>query len=444
VLSLADAPVPVAQRQVPTTLNQADRLALACGPDHWRKRPVTFGLQIRGCLDPGLLELALTWTARRHSALRTYFPYVPETDRALCLDPGDVGWPLDVTDLSRMPPDARAAAEHAAVVALIDYFDPAIPPLFRGILLKQDDDMWLAGLAADHLVFDGASIPFFFRDLENVYGHLLSGGNATDLACEVSDYSLFCAAERAWLTSPAAEHAISCWEPLWDGMGPSPDLALPTIKPGTEQPSGHVWRQDLPAAAIARTRRRFPDGHLSLFAIAAGCVISTLRDVTGRTDCGIVHTTSRRSWPGTDQMIGCMMNRVLLRVDTAGAASPREVIGLTRNAILDSMEHTIMPFEFLINRFSPDLAGRRPQNPHVVVDVDSEPGPPRLGDLEVSMAWPVAGDAFRDDPRVMISLQPSGPDSVTLCCGYQASLFDRDFIGSFMTRVARLLTSASG
>ena len=444
MLSPADAPGTLTQRQVPTTLNQADRVALAYGPDRWRKRPVTFGLRIRGRLDVPLLELALTWTARRHSAFRTFFPYAPAADRALCLDPHEISWPLAFTDLSRMTPADRAAAEHATIVSLIDYFDPASAPLFRGVLLKHDEDAWLLGIAADHLIFDGSSIPPFLKDLENVYGHLLSGRDATELGREVSDFSLFCAAEREWLASHAAERAIRYWEPIWAGMGSSPRSVLPNTEPAAGAPCGQVWTRVLPGPAIAETRRLFPHGHLSLFALAAGCVVCVLRDITGRADCGVLHTSSRRSWPGTAEMVGCLMNRVLLRVNTTGAAGLHEVTRLTRNAILDSMEQAMAPFEFLMQRFTPDQSGRKPRNPHVLVDVDSEPGPPQLGDLDVTMAWPVAGDAFRDDPRVIVSLQPSGSDSVILSCGYQASLFHPDFIDNLMSRVAGLLTSGSG
>ena len=444
MLSPAGAAGHLTQRQVPTTLNQADRLALAFGPDRWRKRPVTFALQIRGRLDVPLLELALTYTARRHSALRTCFPYVPLADRALCLDAHDISWPLDLVDLSQVAPAERAVPEHGAIVALIACFDPASPPLFRGVLIKHDDAEWLLGIAIDHLIFDGSSIPIFLRDLENVYGHLLSGKDATDLAQEVSDFSLFCAAEREWLASPAGERAIRYWKPIWDGMGPSPSSVLPTVEPGTKPPSGQVWSRRLPAAAVTKTRIQFRHGHLSLFALAAGSVITVLTDITSQADCGILHTSSRRSWPGTAEMIGCLMNRVLLRVNTAGLTGLHEATRRTRDAILSSMEHVMMPFEFLMAKFSPDQSGRMPQNPHVLIDVDLEPIPPKLSDLEVAMAWPVAGDAFRDDPRVIVSLQPSGPDSVILSCGYQASLFHAEFIDNLMNRVAGLLTSGSG
>lgn len=443
MLSAVGTPETAIAHQVPTTLNQADRLALGYGPDRWRKRPVTFGLRIRGRLDVELLELALTWTARRHSALRTFFPYAPATDRGLCLAPGEVTWSLPLTDLTRMTPAERAAAEHAAIVSLIECFDPARSPLFRGILLRYGHDNWLAGIAADHLVFDGASIPLFMRDLEGVHGRLLSGVSAAGLAQQVSDFSLFCAAEREWLSSPAAERAIRYWEPIWDGMGPSPSSVLPTVEPGAEAPSGRVWTRVLPAPAVDQTQRSFPYGHLSPFALTASCVISVLRDTAGLTDCGILYPCSRRAWPGAADMVGCLMNRVLLRVNTAGAAGLHEVARLTRAAILDSMEYTMLPFELLMHRFNPDQAGRRPQTPHVLVEVDTEPEPPRLGGLEVSMEWPVAGDAFRDDPRIVISLQPCGHDSFILGCGYQASLFHPELIDKLMGPVADLLISGA-
>jgi hypothetical protein len=443
MLSSAGRAGTVTARQVPTTLNQADRLALGYGQDRWRKRPVVFGLRIRGRLDVALLELALTWTARRHSALRIFFPFAPATDRALCVAPDDIAWPLALTDLSGAAPAVSAATEQAAIVSLVECFDPGRPPLFRGIVLKYGPGDWMVGVAADHLVFDGASIPPFLRDLAQVYGHLLSGRDGAGLAREVSDFPAFCAAEREWLSSPAAERAIRYWEPIWDGMGPSPSSVRPTGEPGTEAPSGQVWTRALAAEDVTETRRSFPFGHLSPFALTASCVISVLTDITGRADCGILYPCSRRAWPGTADMVGCLLNRVMLRVDTAGAASLYEVARLTRTAILDSMEHTMVPFELLMRRFCPDQAGRKPQNPHVLVEADAEPDPPRLGDLDVSMAWPATGDAFRDDPRIMISLQPHGPGSFILGCGYQAGLFHPELVDSLMDRVADLLTCGS-
>jgi hypothetical protein len=433
-----------AQRQVPVTLNQADRLALFHGPDRWRKRPVTFGLRIQGAPDPVVLEQALTCTARRHSALRTCFPYPPSAGHALCLDPQEISWRLAPEDLSRMTIAERPAAEESAIVALIQGFDPASPPLFRGCLLKLSDDTWLLGLAIDHLIFDGSSIPIFLRDFSYVYNYLLPGRSPADLAGEVSDFSRFCAAEQEWLGSPAAGRALRYWQPVWDGMGPSPSSIAPAMEPGTRETSGLVWCRELPGPAVTQTRRSFPGGHLSRFALAAGCVITAIRDVTGLTDCGVLYLNSRRFGAGGGELVGCLVNRMLLRIDTAGAAGLREVSGLARNAILDSMEHQMMPFEFLMQSFSPEQAGRMPQNPHVQVNVDSDPEPPALDGLKTALAWPVAGDAFREDPRIFVELQNAGPDSVILQCGYQAGLFQPELIDEFMGHVAFLLTSGGG
>lgn len=429
-------------RLVPVTLNQADRLVLTYGPAAWRRAPVAFGLRISGAVEPLLLESALTWTARRHTALRTYFPELASTQLAMCLDASDVSWQLPLIDFSGLSGIELATAERDQTNILTEGFAADSPPLYRASLWKYGPRLWLLGIAIDHLLFDGISISLFLKDFCMVYHHLRDGRPSEDLSVEVSDFSRFCLAEQRWLASRAAEQSMKFWRPIWTEYGPWPRSISPTGTLGASESAGRIWELNLEAKAVKRAIERFTGGRLSLFAFAAGCVMSVVKDTTGMNDCGILYSTARRSHPGTADMLGCLMNRMLLRVDLTDATGMNEIIARTRSAILDSMDHDMMPFEFLIRHFCPYLAGRRPDQPHIAITVDSAPQAPELDGLDVTMTWPVAERAFEEDPRIVLSLQEDGNDSIVLKCGYQTGLFSEQFIDKFMSQISDRLAGA--
>ena len=428
----------------PASRNQAGRLALLYGPDGWAKPPCVFGLRIHGQIDIPLLAQALTVIGRKHSALRMFFPFGAQ-DRGACLDPGTVSWEIPVADLAAPGVTDRAAAERSAILRLQRCFDPAVPPLFRSVLIKYGPGDWMLGIAVDHLVFDGASIPVFLRDLEAVYGHLSRGGDAMCVPCRASDFTAFCRAERDWLASGAEERARHYWQPIWEGMGPFPQTGLGLLQQGAGQASrGAIWRATLPARCVTVAQRQFRSGHVSLFALAAGAVLTAQAEVTGRWDVALLHPFSRRTSRQTAEMIGYLTNRILLRVEAPRPLDFPDVVRLARSEILNSLEHGMMPFERLMQVFSPAEAGRKPASSYVFLNVHETPQPPRLGDALIELTWPMVGDAFADVPSLQVNLVRSGPEALTLSCGYQENLFPPGLVNTLLGKVVSLLISGHG
>jgi hypothetical protein len=385
-----------------------------------------------------MLRQALTVTARRHAALRMFFPYGSQ-EWGACADPGEINWEIKVVRLAPLAAEVRADTEKAALLKLQRCFDPAVYPLFRAISLDYGADHMMLGIAIDHLIFDGASIAVFLRDLEAAYQHLSCGQDVS--AIGTSDFTQFCAWEHDWLNSQAAAQARDFWRPIWAGKGPFPESGLPTSQDGAAG-SGGIWQELLPYFAVARTQQRFPGGHLSLFSLAAGAVLVAQGELTDRSDVALLHPGSRRSTAQTADMMGYLTNRMLLRIALPAKATLYDAAGLARDAVLDSLEHEMMPFEHLMDIFSPADSGRKPRVSYIYLNVDTAPKPPRLGDATVELTSPMVGDAFGDVPWLHLNLERSDSDILTLSCGYQQGLFAEGFVDQFMRRVTELLLIA--
>ena len=429
-------------RRVPTSIKQAGRLAVVYDPNSWRKwPPCVFGLEIEGAFDAALLERSLTCVARRHTALRTHFPDFGALDHGYCLAPDEVEWPLRLVDLRGLAQHEREAAEQEATAQLQDYFDPAAPPLFRAHLLRHDDERWLLGVAVDHLLFDGSSIPVFLDDLAHVHGELLRGRSESELVHDVSDFAAFCALEREWLAGPVADRALRHWRPIWDGVGPFPPAGLPTRPDAPDRrPEGAIWSRRLPADQVHAARSGLACGYVSPFAQAASAVLFALGEVTGRDDRALLYTSSRRFTAQSAETIGDMTDKTLLRIQAPASTGLAELTARVRDFALDAADHATVPFEFVRDALVPDPADQRPAGPFIMLNVDALPPAPRFDGLTARLACPVSADAFSEFGWLAVELESTDPQWMTLNCGYQSSLFDDRTVDALMTRVAASLT----
>ncbi|OLZ66450.1 hypothetical protein AV521_28575 [Streptomyces sp. IMTB 2501] len=428
--------LPAGTRTVPVTRNQAGRLALARGAERWRKPPCSFGLRLQGEVNPDLLEEVLTHVARRHTALRTTFPDYEPSGSGLLLPTDQVHWNLTRVDLRGIPQPARQRAEDAAFRKVQEPFAPDEFPLFRGSLLRYEEDYVLT-VAVDHMVFDGESIQVFLGEFGRFYQQLACGSTA-DLADDGggSDFGEFSAFECDWLQSPEAGDALVHWKSVWDGFGPFPPTRIPVRD---VEGSGALWRQSLPADVVHARRRRFSGGYLSLPAFAAAAVLAALRDMTGQTEGGVLHPSSRRFTDATQGMIGYLNNRTLLRADTPLGADLYQIAAITRAAMVDALEHQMMPFEVLLDHFAPQLRNRRPDRPYIHLNVQASPVLPSLPGLNASLFWPPQSSALQDIPWISVDLE-DGREHMVLTAGYSTGKFEPDLVSELMARVAGHLT----
>ncbi|MGW7362162.1 condensation domain-containing protein [Streptomyces sp. NPDC054841] len=418
------------------THNQIGRLAGAEGSPRKGKPPVTFGLHFDGEVHPERIERALTEVARRHTALRTYFPESLPPGWAHCVEGERVEWPLEVVDLTGLPESQRAEARERVHEKLDEPFAPDLFPLFRAYLIRTGEKRSLV-VAVDHVIFDGASVQVFLDDFADAYRSVGPEAVGAPSGAVGSDLAAFCAYEQEWLAGSAADAALAHWKDVWDGFGPFPATRLPTRTgvPGT----GAEWSAVIPAQQIADRRRGFPGGHISVPALAAAAVVTALRDVTGQHEAGLLHPSSRRYFDGGEKMIGYLNNRVLLRVATPARDGFLDIADRTRTAMLESLEHDMMPFEMLLRELAPHVTDRRPEHPYVHLNVETTPVAHDLPGLRVHHFWPPEATAFGDLPWISVNLGIAARQ-VVLRAGYSTARFAPETVADLMEKVRGYLT----
>ncbi|MFF4399815.1 condensation domain-containing protein, partial [Streptomyces sp. NPDC001480] len=181
-------------------------------------------LDLRGPLDPGLLDRALTRLSHEAEGLRVQFV---EEDGA----PGQIvrplaRVPLKTLDFSTEAEPLAAAeqwmrADHGNPLKVTDF------PLFRGALIRLTDEHHLLYLCMHHILADGYSRSLLYPKLAELYARLAAGTDGAALdAAAMPPFQALLDAEQSYLASARVERDRAYWtERLTSGAdGSVPEL----------------------------------------------------------------------------------------------------------------------------------------------------------------------------------------------------------------------------
>jgi amino acid adenylation domain-containing protein len=333
--------------------------------------PVAF--LIEGALDRAALARSLTAIVNRHENLRCRF--VAKTGQAPVQIASDVqDFPLPFTEVApdEVARHVRENAEHR--------FNLASGPVVLARLLRLAPERHLLLLNVHHIVADGWSIEgILFAELQKYYQAFCEHSNPqlAPLPVQYSDFA-------AWQRKQDISGHLAYWrDSLRDYEGA---MELPTDylrRPTSGEKSGSFIYRYSPE--FSAELDRFSQQHnVTLFmSLLAGLSLVASR-YTGKHDLCLGTTTSGRSLPELEGLIGFFINILPLRLRLDDRWTVREYMAEVRKVAVAGFEHQAVPFERILQSLSLGQGGRgaalvpviiRHQNfPHTRMDKDMPGG----------------------------------------------------------------------
>ncbi|MFB7582626.1 amino acid adenylation domain-containing protein [Streptomyces hydrogenans] len=402
-------------------------------------------LRLDGPLDTGALRAAVGDLLARHETLRTRFPETDGTPRqhiAAETDPDEVlrTASVDPADLDR---ELTAAALHR--------FDLTTDLALRLRLFTTGPDRHTLLLLMHHIAGDGWSLAPLTRDLAQAYAARVRGDAPVwrPLPVQYADYALW---QRELLDGPDGKRLSAYWTGRLAGL-PS-ELALPYDRPRPDSSDlrGELLPVTLPAPLHAGLQELARATHTTLFMVLHAALAALYTRLGAGTDIPIGTTVAGRSDEGLDPLIGCFVNSLVLRTDTAGDPSFRELLARVRELDLAAYAHQELPFDRVVDALNPARSlSRHPlfqtmlvlqnnaESSFALTGVDVAPAPAE-GAVEAIRVGPVDFDLnlsfveHHGEGRV--------PEGVTGEVRYRTDLFDRDTVTALTDRLVRLLGAA--
>ncbi|MFF2408064.1 amino acid adenylation domain-containing protein [Streptomyces sp. NPDC058092] len=307
-------------------------------------------LRLPGDADATALRHALDDVVARHESLRTVFPTGPDGVPYQHV-PADGRAPLSTVGCATEDVPAAMAA------ALGRGFDLATQTPLRAHLFTAGSGESVVLLVLHHIAGDGWSLGVLADDLHTAYESRLAGRAPAwqPLPVQYADVTLW---QRSLLGAPDrpdSRHSrqLEHWRRTLAGL---PDCTpLPTDRPRTAATGDHGGTvtlgvdADLHARLLGVARRT----GTTLFMVLQTALSALLTRLGAGTDIPIGTPVSGRGDASLDRLVGCFVNFLVLRADTGGDATFRQLLGRVRKADLDAYAHADLPFESLVEALNP-------------------------------------------------------------------------------------------
>jgi len=307
-------------------------------------------VRLRGPLDPLALEQSLNEVTKRQEILRT--TYSLAGGKPVQTVQGSMPVKLPLEDLRAYPQDEQISKAKARMSALAMMpFDLSTGPLVRMTLFKLAGEDHLALLVIHHIAADAWSLGILLRDLAAFYGSFAEAQAAAlpELPIQYADYSRWQKRRTASETSP---RHLAYWK---DTLKNAPALEMPTDRP---RPAVQTFRGGSRPLAISADlvqslgRLGSLEG-ASLFMTLLAAFLAVLQRWSGARDIVIGTPTAGRDRTELENLLGCFINLLPLRIDLSGDPSFRQLLARVKEACLGAYAHQDIPFEKIVEEIRP-------------------------------------------------------------------------------------------
>ncbi|MDL4840524.1 amino acid adenylation domain-containing protein [Aquibacillus rhizosphaerae] len=319
------------------------------GPSPTYNIPIVIDLD--GDLDRKALQSALYDVIDRHKALRTIFKNNQGEANQYILDAKQIipSLPLEIVEPSEM--------DHILQEAVQYRFSLSDEPCCQIRLFDKGKERYTLLVLIHHMVGDGWSLHPFTRDLEQAY-HARTKQEApiwNELPIDYSDYVIWQSSllgEEKESDSLMAEQ-MKYWKNALAGL---PDqLELPTDYPRPVEASnqGGTYSFWIEPSLHQKLMETSMENGVSLFMVLQAGLSALLTRMGGGDDIPLGTPVAGRSEEVLHDLVGLFVNTIVLRTDTSGNPTFRELLARIRTTNIRAYEHQDLPFERLVEVLNP-------------------------------------------------------------------------------------------
>ncbi|MFC3510627.1 amino acid adenylation domain-containing protein [Amycolatopsis halotolerans] len=370
-------------------------------------------------LDEPALTAALADLVTRHESLRTVYDVHEGQPYQRILPPA----PPEVRRLTAGDLDQVLSA------AAAEPFDLTREPPLHVYLVAGAEPILL--LVLPHVAADGWSLDVLSRDFRQAYSARRAGAPPTwsPLPVRYADYAV-------WHRDLRVEEQLARWRSTLAGL--PAEIPLPADRP---RPALRTGRG---GTVLGRFEAGLRDGltavarecGASLFMVLHAGLAALLTGLSGATDLPLGTPVAGRPRPELDDLVGCFADCLVLRTDTAGDPSFRELVARVREVDLTAYANQDVPFDRLVA----ELGARTPDR-HPLFQVQLA-----LQDLPVGAnrgdERPVAIGTDSHDHDLYLEFQEARTNELDAYLHYSGDLFDRATAAGLLDKLRTLLAAA--
>ncbi|MEU4353676.1 amino acid adenylation domain-containing protein [Streptomyces virginiae] len=401
---------------------------------------MAFAARLTGEVEVDALREALGDLTDRHETLRTLLTDADGMPRQVILAPEAARPQMSVTPAGE---DALAGLL-AAASSRPFRIDEEAP--FAAALFTVGSEEHVLLLVLHHVAADGWSALPLLEDLAEAYTARSRGELPAFSALPVgyADHAIW---QRDLLGDESDPESllnqqVDFWRKALEGL--PEELPLPTDRPRPASPSlrGATVEAQVPAAVHARLRALARRSDASVFMVLHAALGVLLTRLGAGTDIPVGTPIAGRGDDAVDEVVGFFANTLVLRTDTSGDPSFKELVNRVRESDLAAYAHQDVPFERLVELLNPARSMARHPLFQVMLSHQARPALNlSFGGIAVTQE-PVDMSTAKFDLAFEI-VEEHGRDGMALGVEYSTDLFDPATAANMATRFLRVLEAVT-
>jgi len=266
-------------------------------------------------------------------------------------------------------------------------FDLTRGPLIRAVLVRLNEADHALLVVMHHTISDGWSLAVFFRELETCYRAFSTGNGAPDLPQLPMQYADFAQWQRQWMQGAVLEGELNYWKRVLAGAPAR--LELPTDRDEPPEPSRKAARRrvELPEPLAAGVAKLCHDRRSTPFVVLLSALGLTFQKWTQQQDMVIGTVVAGRNRREFENILGCFMNFLPIRLRIAGVQTCEQLLDNVRASVLEAQAHQDCPFEKIVEALNPERTLN--QNPLYNVGLLLQNFPAQLFPSDTLPSYPI-------------------------------------------------------
>ncbi|HXU79513.1 MAG TPA: HAD-IIIC family phosphatase, partial [Methylomirabilota bacterium] len=281
-----------------------------------------------------------------------------------------------------------------------------------------------------HTISDGWSQSVLLQELRASYDAGLAGTGPLPVDQEALQYADFAAWQRRQLDTSRFRRELAFWEAKLSGAPSTMELPVDHARDGSGVGPRRAGRSGLILpTSHAKAERLTP------FMVLVASLGWTLRQWTDQKDMVIGTVTAGRSRREIENVMGCFMNFLPLRLKVNEQETIGQFLEQARSTVLQAQAHQECPFERIVAAVKPDRT--KDQNPlyNVALLLQNFPAAAFAGQGLRAEMMPVTLEAALLDLRFEALEQPGG---ILLECEFRTDLFEPGTVELLLGAIAEV------
>jgi amino acid adenylation domain-containing protein len=315
-------------------------------PESWAYN-VLFSARIRTELDLSAFKQSFQILSDRHASLRTIY----RTEAGIPCQQV-----LEIQSVDFKASDASGWSQeqlHDEIVSEARRpFNLETGPVMRVRVLSQSVTDHILLITIHHIAIDLWSLMVLLEELRSIYS-AQKAGTALDLPLIETEYTDYVTWQSQMLAGAEGERLRNYWQQKL--AGELPVLNLPTDRPRSPFQSfagaSHIFQLSSELTVQLKNLARCEEATLYMVLLSAFQVL--LHRYSHQEEICVGSPTAGRNRREFSNLVGDLVNSVVIRGNLSGNPSFRNFLGQMRNSVLEALKYQSYPFSHLVEHIHP-------------------------------------------------------------------------------------------